>query len=110
MRRRIRIPKGDPPRKPDWAGEPEPNSRGSVEDWEDAVFNAAGYFTVFRRMGRGETTTVEYATFCEAAVEAWHDPSALVYAVTPKGRSVCLIRSRWQHYFNMLLSSLKIEP
>jgi hypothetical protein len=72
---------------------------GSLEDWEDRVFINAEHFTVCRKVeGKGGVETKRFARFEQAQGEAGDDPRALVYVVTASGRSVCLIRARWDHY------------
>jgi len=69
----------------------------SVEEWEERVFRHAAYFTVWRR---NEEQRI-FPSFRQAVADAMTDRRALVYAVTGTGRSVCLIRKRWDHYLTL---------
>jgi len=71
---------------------------GTLAEWEEAVFRNASHFTVFRRIGRFNRDTKLFQTFPEAIQNAQDDPTALVYAVTIEGRSLCVVRSQWNHY------------
>jgi hypothetical protein len=73
----------------------------TLEQWEEQVFANANHFTIFRRLGRFNHDTKTVATFPEAINEAKGDRTALVYAVTLTGRSVCLIRARWPRYLEI---------
>ena len=78
----------------------------SLEIWEDQVFRAAvfgGYFTTWRGTRRGRKfLKKEFGDFASAALDAYHDPKALVYAVTHSGRSTCLVRNRWPHFLELV--------
>ena len=71
------------------------------KDWEDVVFRNAAYFNVYRRLGLGKKDVRRFGSFSEAAVDAFSDETALVYAVTKTGRWVCLVRSRWSHFLEI---------
>jgi len=82
---------------------PEHRFNVKREEWEDAVFSNAAYFTVFRRHGRFAINRENkpFATFPEAMNDALEDVQALVYAVTATERSVCLVRDKWARYMDM---------
>lgn len=68
------------------------------EQWEDAVFREAEYYTVVS--GRSPFNRVKriYKTWSAAKLAAEPDITMMVYAVTAEGRSVMLPRSKWDHY------------
>jgi hypothetical protein len=81
----------------------------TLEDWEMSVFRSAEYFTVFRKVprkvryrhmlaGDDNSHRQEFKTFPGAAVAAFHDEQALVYAIAKTGRSTLLPRHRWAEY------------
>lgn len=77
----------------------------TVEEWEDKVFLSAyrsGHFNVFRKTGFMCRETERFHDFAEAAMNAYNDPRALVYAVTKTERAVCLPRKRWLHYLELI--------
>ncbi len=76
----------------------------SSDAYEEAIFRRAmegGYFTVVHYRSLGGSERIDFETFPEAAIEAFHNPRALVYAVSERGNQVCIPRSRWG-YFNDL--------
>jgi hypothetical protein len=88
---------------------PNESLTGTREQWEEAVFRHAAYFTVVRRLPRKvkiapvEFDRHEYKTFPEALSDAGDDPQALVYAVfveegVPGGRHFCIPRGEWEKY------------
>jgi hypothetical protein len=82
------------------------------KDWEDVVFRNATKFTVYRRLGLGKKDVREFGSFSEAAVDAYNDKTALVYAVTETGRWVCLVRPSWSHYLEIqkqMVEKAKVE-
>ena len=79
------------------------------DQWEELLFRNAAYFTVYRKLSRGKSERKEFANFPEAAVDAFHDHRALVYAVAESGRFVCVVRSRWQHYLDIWKEMNKVE-
>lgn len=81
--------------------QPEPSIEdriGTVEQHDEHVFRNAHHFTVSHAIGIGAPETTEFTDFAAAALNAYHDRRALVYAVTEAGRSVCLVRSRWADF------------
>lgn len=79
------------------------------EQWEDAVFLRAVEFTVFRKVGRFKRDRKHFSDYCAAVIEAWNDPTALVYAVTENGRQVCLVPKRWAHYLLLWKEKLQMK-
>lgn len=85
---------------------PHPNEAlsGTREQWEEAIFRHAAYFTVVRRLPRKakfaavEFDRHEYKAFPEARLDAQDDPQALVYAVSAEGRHFCIPRGEWTKY------------
>lgn len=76
------------------AARPDPHDfKLSREDWESAVFINASHFVLSRRLGIGEYSRVEFATWPEvlAAMATAPQPERIfLYAVTEAGRSVNL--------------------
>lgn len=80
------------------------------KQWEAKVFSGASYFTVSRRIGPGKFNTQEFRQLPDAmraAVVAekidgkwrfFHDPKAMLYAVTAEGRSFCIPPKEWLSY------------
>lgn len=77
---------------------------GTRQAWEEAVFQQATHFNVFRLHRRKAAGTFPqrectvYATFPEAISDATPDEHALVYAVTEQGSNFCIPRSEWGQY------------
>ena len=74
----------------------------SSDAYEEAIFKRAmngGYFTSVHYKSRGESIRNDFKTFPEAAIDAFANDRALVYAVSERGNQVCIPRSRWA-YFN----------
>ena len=74
---------------------------GTVEEYDDAIFRRAEYFNVARKVGVGASQVQRFEDFPTAAYDAIKDHRAMVYAVTPEGRYVCLPRKRWLHFLEM---------
>jgi hypothetical protein len=74
---------------------PEDCLMGTLEQWEQSVFENAHHFSVFRYPSKQST---EYKTFAEAITAANDDDRALVYAVTLQGRFFCVPRAQWTQY------------
>lgn len=74
----------------------------SPEMMEKVIFTVAcqeGYFTVVRRDGRGKNQSKLFNDFASAAMDAFHDERALVYAVAIKDQSSTLVpRKKWGDY------------
>jgi hypothetical protein len=71
---------------------PNESLTGTLEEWEQAVFQHASHFAVIRYPSR---TRTEHRTFAEAILVAKDDERALIYAVTSEGRFACVPRSKW---------------
>lgn len=69
------------------------------DQWEYAVFNNAAYFqAVLPIPGNHQVKKVKTFTAAVRAAQDWRDAygrTALIYAVTASGRSVCLDREAW---------------
>lgn len=71
----------------------------TVEEWDDLIVATAEKFSVARCLGGGIRERTEYASMFAAFLDAYPDPRAMVYAITPAGQSVMLPRTRWNVFF-----------
>jgi hypothetical protein len=83
----------------------------SPEAYEDAIMREAlegGSFTVYRYQGGvNQKLVLTFDTFSAAALDAYSDPTAVVYAVNAQGRSALMPRKRWGHFNHIERSMTK---
>jgi hypothetical protein len=88
---------------------------GSLEDWEDRVFDAAAYFTVVK--GRSPFTRERFTcgTFPQALevctkLQIDQTGGPMIYAVTASGRHVMLVPEKWSYYLTRWVANRRREP
>ena len=67
----------------------------SFPEWEREVFDSAKLFTVITVRGRGGRERLEFDNPRDAIAAARGKPRTVVYAVSPRGRSVVLDQACW---------------
>lgn len=83
----------------------------SPDVYERQVFVDAcngGYFTVARKVGPGRKDKKLFNSFPAAACDAFNDPGALVYAVSPTSQSTVVPRAKWREY-NKLAAEILVK-
>lgn len=88
---------------------PTPNESlsGTREQWEEAIFRHAAYFTTVRRLSRRvkfgpvEWDRREFKSFPEALQDAGDDPQVLVYAVSEEERFFCVPKKEYAKYLKI---------
>ena len=68
--------------------------------WEAAVFANAIHFRVVRFIADGSSTfeSLQFKRWPDARRVAETEERSLIYAVTDRGRSVCLVKARWDEF------------
>jgi hypothetical protein len=87
--------------------ESEHNFQGTLEQWDDRVFQNAAVFRIHRFNKENKRDEFETPSFKVAMVAAHSEIKAgyrvLVYAVDESGRFICLPQDRWNHYAELWL-------
>lgn len=92
------FPPGQPQPTAASADPASPFNAANRDEWELMMFRRATHFTVARRRGPGHWDVKEFSHFSAAALDAIHDPRALLYAVGYYDISVPLPRKRWWEF------------
>jgi hypothetical protein len=86
---------------------PDANFTGTLDEWNDRVFNHAVEFRLHRftaALGQSDMTVATFAEAMVRAVDAMKEGDrVIVYAVTESGRHVALEKERWGHYAKLWL-------
>ena len=91
---------------------PKHNYQGTLEEWDDSVFENAAVFRVHRFTHENKRSDLETTSFQMAMVAADNAikagyRSVLVYAVDTSGRYFAIPKDRWNHYAALWLKRKK---